>query len=50
MGKFLYSFFKAVVKYLKNLLHTLEESWSEVSHFIPEPRHFIEVTILPAYV
>ena len=26
------------------------ESGSEVSHFIPEPRKFAEVTILPAYV
>ena len=40
MGKGLHKFFKAVVNELKNVLPTLGESGSEVSHFIPEPRNF----------
>ena len=33
---------------MKNLLPVLEKPGSEVSHFIPEPRNFIDLTILPA--
>ena len=40
----LHKVFKAVVNELKNLFPTLGESGSEVSHFIPEPRNFEEVT------
>ena len=37
-----------VINELNNALHTLVESVSEVSHFIPEPSSFSEVTILSA--
>ena len=50
MGKFLNKVFKDVVNKLKNSLHTLGESGSEVSHFIPETSSFAEVTKLSADV
>ena len=50
MGKGLHSVFKAIVKELNNSLPDLAESGSEVSHFIPEPRNFAEVTKSPAEV
>ena len=40
MGKGLHKFFEFVVNGVKNKIPTLEESGSEVSHFIPEPRNF----------
>ena len=43
MGKGLHKVFKTVVKYILQELPPLEESGSEVSHFIPEPRNFSEV-------
>ena len=46
MGKGLHKAFKTVVKYILQELTLLGESGSEVSHFIPEPRHFSEVTKL----
>ena len=42
MGKFLHKVFKTVVKYISQYL-PLGESGSEISHFIPEPRNFVEV-------
>ena len=48
MGKCLHKLFKVVINKSKNSLPNLRESGSEVSHFIPEPRNFTEVTILPA--
>ena len=48
MGKCLHKLFKAVVNGINNSLPTLEESGSEVSHFIPEPRNFAEVARLKA--
>ena len=50
VGKGLHEFFKIVVKDLKNSLSDLVELDSEVSHFIPEPSNFVEVTRLPAEV
>ena len=50
MDKGLYKFFRDVVNELYNSLPTLVKSGSEVSHFIPEPRKFPEVTRLPADV
>ena len=50
MVKGLHKLFKSVVNELKHALPTLGESGSEVSHFIPEPRKFSEVTRLPADV
>ena len=47
MGKVLHTVFKAVVKEILQDLQTLGESGSEVSFFIPEPRNFAELTILP---
>ena len=44
MGKVLYKVFKTVVKEISQYLPPLGESGSEVSHFIPEPRNFAEVT------
>ena len=44
MGKGLNKVFKTVVKKIPQELPTLGESGSEVSHFIPEPRNFVEVT------
>ena len=40
MGKILHKLLKVFVKELKNFLHNLGESCSEVSHFILEPRNF----------
>ena len=48
MGNFLHKVFNAVVNELNNSLPNLLESGSEVSHFIPEPRNFSEVTGLSA--
>ena len=47
MGKVLHKVFKAVVNKLNNALPYLVELGSEVSHFIPEPSKFSEVTGLP---
>ena len=44
MGKGLHKVFSAVVKEILQELTPLGESGSEVSHFIPEPRNFSEVT------
>ena len=49
-GEGLNKLFKAVVNELNNALPNFAESGSEVSHFIPEPSNFAEVTILPADV
>ena len=49
MGKCLHKFFKAVVNEIKNVLPNFGASCSEVSHLIPEPRNFVEVTRLPEY-
>ena len=46
MGKGLHKVFKTVVKEISQELTPLGESGSEVSHFIPEPRNFAEVTKL----
>ena len=46
MGKGLHKDFSTIVKDILQELATLEESGSEVSHFIPEPRNFAEVTKL----
>ena len=45
MGTGLKEVFKTVVKYILKDLPPLGESGLEVSHFIPEPRNFSEVTI-----
>ena len=47
MGKVLHEVFSTVVKEISQELTPLGESGSEVSHFIPEPRKFAEVTKLP---
>ena len=44
MGKVLHKVFSTIVKEILQELATLVESGSEVSHFIPEPRNFAEVT------
>ena len=44
MGKGLHKVFSTVVKNILQELTHLGESGSEVSHFIPEPRNFAEVT------
>ena len=44
MGKGLHKVFKTVVKEIFKDLPPLGESGSEVSHLIPEPRNFAEVT------
>ena len=44
MGKGLHKVFSTVVKDISQELTALGESGSEVSHFIPEPRNFSEVT------
>ena len=44
MGKGLHRVFSTVVKEISQELTALGESGSEVSHFIPEPRNFAEVT------
>ena len=46
MGKGLHKVFSTVVKDISQELTPLEESGSGVSHFIPEPRKFAEVTKL----
>ena len=46
MGKGLHKLFSTVVKEISQELIPLGESGSEVSHFIPEPRNFAEVTKL----
>ena len=46
MGKGLHKEFSTVVKDIFQELTPLGESGSEVSHFIPEPRKFAEVTKL----
>ena len=46
MGKGLHKVFSTVVKDISQELTALGESGSEVSHFIPEPRNFVEVTKL----
>ena len=46
MGKGLHMVFSTIVKDILQELATLVESGSEVSHFIPEPRNFAEVTKL----
>ena len=42
-GKGLHKLFSTVVKDISQELTALGESGSEVSHFIPEPRNFLEV-------
>ena len=44
MRKGLHKVFKTVVKEISQDLPPLRESGSEVSHFIPKPRNFAEVT------
>ena len=44
MGKGLHKLFSAIVSEISQELNNLGESCSEVSHFIPEPRNFAEVT------
>ena len=46
MGKVLHKVFSTFVKYISQELTPLGESGSKVSHFIPEPRNFAEVTKL----
>ena len=46
MGKCLHKVFSTVVKDISIELTPLGESGSEVSHYIPEPRNFAEVTKL----
>ena len=46
MGKGLHKVFSTIVKEILQELETLGESGSEVSHFIPEPKNFAEVTKL----
>ena len=46
MGKGLHKVFSTAVKDISQELIALGESGSEVSHFIPEPRNFAEVTKL----
>ena len=46
MGKVLHKMFKTVLRDILQELPPLGESGSEVSHFIPEPRNFAEVTKL----
>ena len=46
MGKGLHKVFSTVVKEILKELTPLGESGLEVSHFIPEPRNFAEVTKL----
>ena len=44
MGKGLHKVFSTIVSEISQELTNLGESGSEVSHFIPEPRNFAEVT------
>ena len=46
MGKGLHKVFSNIVKEISQELAALGEYGSEVSHFIPEPRNFSEVTKL----
>ena len=46
MVKGLHKVFKTVVKDVSQYLPSLVEYGSKVSHFIPEPRNFAEVTKL----
>ena len=46
VGKVLQKVFSTVVKEISQELTALGESGSEFSHFIPEPRNFVEVTKL----
>ena len=46
MGKGSHKVFSTVVKEILQEITALGESGSEVSHFIPEPRNFAEVTKL----
>ena len=46
MGKGLHKVFSTVVKWIFQEQTPMGESGSEVSHFIPEPRNFDEVTKL----
>ena len=46
IGKGLHKVFSTIVKDISQELTNLGESGSEVSHFIPEPRNFAEVTKL----
>ena len=46
MGKGLHRVFKAIVSEILQVLSNFGETGSEVSHFIPEPRNFAEVTRL----
>ena len=50
MNNVLHQLFKAVLNELNNVLLTLGETGSEVSHFIPETSNFTEVTRLPVDV
>ena len=47
MAKGLQKVFSTVVKEILQELTPFGESGSEFSHFIPEPRNFVEVTKLP---
>ena len=46
MGKGLHRFFSTIVSDILQELTNFGETGSEVSHFIPEPRNFAEVTRL----
>ena len=46
MGKGLYKVFRIIVSEISQEMTNFRESGSEVSHFIPEPRNFAEVTKL----
>ena len=46
MGKGLHRVFSTIVSVILQELTNFGETGSEVSHFIPEPRNFAEVTIL----
>ena len=46
MGKGLHKVFKAVIHEISQVLPILVEYGLEVSHFIPEPRSFVEATRL----
>ena len=50
MGKGLHKLFKAAVNEILQVFPIFCESGSEVSHFIPDPRNFSEVTILSPWI
>ena len=50
MGKGLHKVFKTFVKKISQYLPLLGESGSEISHFIPEPNNFAEVTKISDYI